>query len=138
MAKYILSKKAKGKKYQYTVTDEKGNVVSTRTSARDYVACTANGEFYFGRLDLIGKGDHGKEYNADTRNLRRGWGRCCCKSCAAQLRENKKPGYNSKRVAINNVRRQCWTDCPETERYPFSYDGADFDQWGDCEFGIHD
>lgn len=60
MAKYILSKKAKGKKYQYTVTDEKGNVISTRTSARDYVACTANGEFYFGRLDLIGKGDHGK------------------------------------------------------------------------------
>jgi hypothetical protein len=60
MAKYILRKKAKGKKYQYTVTDEKGNVVSTRTSARNYVACTANGEFYFGRLDLIGKGDHGK------------------------------------------------------------------------------
>ena len=57
----------------------------------------------------------GKEYNADTRNLRRGWGRCCCKSCAAQLREKKKPGYNPKRVAINNVRRQCWTDCPETE-----------------------
>ena len=70
--------------------------------------------------------------------LRRGWGRCCCKSCAAQLREKKKPGYNPKRVAINNVRRQCWTDYPETERYPFSYDGADFDQWGDCEFGIHD
>jgi hypothetical protein len=60
MAKYILRKKAKGKKYQYTVTDEKGNVVSTRTSARDYVACTADGSFYFGRLDLIGKGDHGK------------------------------------------------------------------------------
>lgn len=46
----------------------------------------------------------GKEYNADTRNLRRGWGRCCCKSCAAQLREKRKPGYNPKRVAINNVR----------------------------------
>lgn len=71
-------------------------------------------------------------------NLRRGWGRCCCKSCAAQLREKKKPGYNPKRVAINNVRRQCWTDCPDTQRYPLSYDGADFDQWGDCEFGIHD
>lgn len=63
----------------------------------------------------------GKEYNADTRNLRRGWGRCCCKSCAAKLREKNKPGYN-----------------PEPERYPLSYDGADFDQWGDCEFGIHD
>jgi hypothetical protein len=60
MAKYILSKQAKGKKYLYTVTDENGNVVSTRTSARDYVACTADGSFYFGRLDLIGKGDHGK------------------------------------------------------------------------------
>lgn len=39
----------------------------------------------------------GKEYNADTRNLRRGWGRCCCKSCAAQLREKNKPGYNPER-----------------------------------------
>lgn len=39
---------------------ENGNVVSTRTSARNYVACTADGSFYFGRLDLIGKGDHGK------------------------------------------------------------------------------
>lgn len=69
MAKYILSKKAKGKKYQYTVTDEKGNVISTRTSARDYVACTANGEFYFGRLDLIGKGDHGKWLSRTTEIL---------------------------------------------------------------------
>lgn len=69
MAKYILSKKAKGKKYQYTVTDEKGNVISTRTSARDYVACTANGEFYFGRLDLIGKGDHGKGLSRTTEIL---------------------------------------------------------------------
>ena len=82
----------------------------------------------------------GKEYNADTRNLRRGWGRCCSKSCAAQFREKKKPGYNPERVARNNIRRECWTDCPESEneRYPLSYDGADFDQWGDCEFGIHD
>lgn len=69
MAKYILSKKAKGKKYQYTVTDEKGNVVSTRTSTRDYVACTANGEFYFGRVDLIGKGDHGKWLSYTTEIL---------------------------------------------------------------------
>lgn len=66
----------------------------------------------------------GKEYNADTRNLRRGWGRCCCKSCAAQLREKNKPGYNPERVALNNARRECWTDCPEPERYPLSYDGG--------------
>lgn len=63
MTKYILTKEAKGKKFQYTVTDENGNVISTRMSTRDYVACTANGEYYFGRLDLIGKGDHGRRLN---------------------------------------------------------------------------
>lgn len=57
---YRLSKEPKGKKFLYTVTDEAGNVISTRSSARNYVACTANGEYYFGRLDLIGKGDHGR------------------------------------------------------------------------------
>jgi hypothetical protein len=60
MTTYKLNKETKGKKHLYTVTDESGNVISTRTSARDYVACTINGEFYFGRLDLIGKGDHGR------------------------------------------------------------------------------
>lgn len=80
----------------------------------------------------------GNEYYADVRNLKRGWGLCCSKSCAAEKREKSKPGYNPKRVAINNVRRQFWTDYRETERYPFSYDGADFDQWGDCDFGIHE
>ena len=29
-------------------------MVSTRTSSRSYVACTADGEFYFCRLSLIG------------------------------------------------------------------------------------
>lgn len=61
MGKYILIKKVKGKKFEYQVIDtESKAIVSSRISARDYVACTANGEFYFGRLDLIGKGDHGK------------------------------------------------------------------------------
>lgn len=67
MAKYILSKQAKGKKFQYTVTDENGNIVSTRTSARDYVACNRTGEFYFGRLDLIGKGEHGRQLSFVTK-----------------------------------------------------------------------
>ena len=33
----------------------------------------------------------GEEYMADTRNLRRGWGLCCSKSCAASKREKSKP-----------------------------------------------
>jgi hypothetical protein len=30
------------------------------------VACTADGNFYFGRLDLIGKGDHGRALKQGT------------------------------------------------------------------------
>ena len=63
MATYKLSKIVKGKSFQYTVTDESGNIISTRTSKNEYVACTVNGEFYFGRLDLIGQGYHGKLLN---------------------------------------------------------------------------
>lgn len=56
MAKYILVKKVKGKKYEYQVIDADSKaIVSKRTSARDYVACTADGSFYFGRLDLCGR-----------------------------------------------------------------------------------
>lgn len=49
----------KAGKFHYQVIDEAGNVLSERRSNREYVACTANGSHYFGRLDLIGKGDHG-------------------------------------------------------------------------------
>lgn len=49
----------KNGKFHYVVTDNNGNVISERKSNRHYVACTACGAFYFGRLDLIGKGTHG-------------------------------------------------------------------------------
>lgn len=62
-----LTKEQKGNKFVYTVVDEKNNVISTRTSKRDYVACTANGEFYFGRTDLIGKGEHGIKISYNTK-----------------------------------------------------------------------
>ena len=47
-------------KFIYEVIDKTGQVISKRTSNREYVACTIDGDFYFGRLDLIGKGDHGR------------------------------------------------------------------------------
>lgn len=47
----------------------------------------------------------GKEYDADERNLKRGWGLCCSKSCAASKREKLKPTYNAATVAANNYRR---------------------------------
>lgn len=67
MEKVRLTKKQKGDKFVYKVIDEKNNVISTRTSKRDYVACTVNGEFYFGRIDLIGKGKHGESFSYCTK-----------------------------------------------------------------------
>lgn len=46
--------------YMYEVKDSTGKVISSRLSAREYVAATVDGSYYFGRLDLIGKGDHGR------------------------------------------------------------------------------
>ena len=65
--KYTLKVTETGKKsgkYHYQVFDETGKLISERNSNREYVACTANGSYYFGRLDLIGKGDHGKSISA--------------------------------------------------------------------------
>ena len=40
----------------------------------------------------------GKIYDADIRNVNRGWGLCCSKSCAASKREKSKPNYSPERV----------------------------------------
>ena len=61
---YTLNVKETGNKagkFHYTITDESGSIISERKSNREYVACTINGQFYFGRLDLIGKGDHSRQ-----------------------------------------------------------------------------
>jgi hypothetical protein len=61
---YTLTKtELKNGKFQYSVTDQNGNIISERKSANEYVACTIDGSSYFGRLDLIGKGDHGRRIN---------------------------------------------------------------------------
>ena len=52
----------------------------------------------------------GKEYMADERNLKRGWGLCCSKSCAANKREKSKPSYKKERVEANNIRRANWVE----------------------------
>lgn len=59
----------KGGKYEYEVFDKKGKLISRRLSKRDYVACTTDGYYFFGRLDLIGKGEHGKRLNDARRRL---------------------------------------------------------------------
>jgi len=51
-----------------------------------------------------------KEYEADMRNVNRGWGLCCSKSCAASKREKSKPNYKPERVLANNIRRENWND----------------------------
>jgi len=62
--KYTLNAtELKNGKTLYQVKDENGVVVAKRTSTRKYVACTINGAIFFGRLDLIGKGEHGLMIN---------------------------------------------------------------------------
>lgn len=51
-----------------------------------------------------------KEYMADNRNLKRGWGLCCSKKCAANKRERSKPNYNPERFIRNNKRRENWVE----------------------------
>lgn len=63
MSNYLLIVRETGKKagkFNYKVVDQTGLLISERNSNREYVACTADGRFYFGRVDLVGKGDHGK------------------------------------------------------------------------------
>ena len=80
-----------------------------------------------------------KEYEADTRNLKRGWGLCCCKSCAAKKRERSKPTYNHIRVKKNNYRRLHWNDrYIDTEISDNDvYDALDGCQWGDFDIGCY-
>ena len=64
-----------------------------------------------------------KEYNADERNVKRGWGLCCSKSCAAKKREMSKPGYSPERVKRNNVRRELWWDDSNADDYRGHFKG---------------
>jgi len=57
----VTETKNKAGRFHYQVKDENAVLISERKSNREYVACTINGQYYFGRLDLIGKGDHGKQ-----------------------------------------------------------------------------
>ena len=50
--------KLKSGKFHYQVIDENGTIISERKSNREYVACTIDGSFYWGRLNFIGKGDY--------------------------------------------------------------------------------
>ncbi len=56
----ITETQNKAAKFIYEIVDESGKVITTRKSNREYVAATIDGLYFFGRLDLIGKGDHGR------------------------------------------------------------------------------
>jgi hypothetical protein len=90
----------------------------------------------------------GKEYMADNRNLKRGWGLCCSKRCAAKKREKSRPDYDPvynslkrdgllprKTDYVETYNNSGWADDDET----YNNSGwAEDDQWGDCDLGIHD
>lgn len=87
-----------------------------------------------------------KEYYADNRNLRRGWGLCCSKSCASKKREMSKSTYDPKRVKMNNIKRELWNYKPSKSKQECEWEDienewdlwADNDQWGDFDIGCKD
>lgn len=70
-----------------------------------------------------------RKYLADNRNLVRGWGLCCSKSCAAKKREKSKPSCNAERVKLNNERRENWHNKEESAFYD---DDQSWDAHKDC------
>jgi len=70
--------------------------------------------------------DHcGKPYKADNRNLKRGWGLCCSKSCAAKKREIKNGHKFAKRQQPKFT----------SEGYKI-IDGTAYDEWGEPMYPV--
>ena len=87
----------------------------------------------------------GDEYMADTRNLNRGWGLCCSKSCAANKREKSKQGYDPKRVKRNNIRRATrnlgnptYSRIRKTAEGYDIIDGTAYDKMGNPVYDVRD
>ena len=64
----VTETKNKYGNFLYEIVDEAGAVLHTRRSNREYVAGTIDGAFFFGRLDLVGKGDHGRTLKYEIAN----------------------------------------------------------------------
>jgi len=80
-----------------------------------------------------------KEYEAKEADVKRGWGLCCSKSCAATVREMKKPGYNPDRVAFNNIRRENWAADRVTGRTSEGYriiGGTAYDEFDEPVYDV--
>ena len=90
----------------------------------------------------------GNEYEADMRNVKRGWGLCCSKRCAAFKREMSNPSYNPEQVARNNVRRELWNERGNDENLYGVYKGrrtsegykiygdTAVDEWGEAVYTV--
>lgn len=73
----------------------------------------------------------GNTYTPDERNLKRGWGLCCSKSCAAKKREIGNKKEEDTRIDV--------IDLDNWEEYnDFFDDDNDFDCTNDNPYGIHE
>jgi hypothetical protein len=81
------------------------------------------------------------EYMADSRNLKRGWGLTCSKSCAASKREKSKPNYNPDTVKANNLKRELWNEGKITGRTSEGYkviDGTAYNEFDEPMYDVDD
>lgn len=76
----------------------------------------------------------GNVYIVDKRNLNRGWGLCCSKSCAASKREFEKKSSKTKQAEqYDRIDNDNWTDYTE-----YFIDDNDFECTNDNSYGIHE
>ena len=114
MKTYRLTKtELKNGKFLYEVKDENNNTISKRTSTRHYAACTIDGSHYFGRVDLIGKGDHGRllaqaivaksctieQWEKDRENYRKELNKCIAIERSLQRRFKRDDNWLEKYIA---------------------------------------
>ena len=127
MKTYRLTKtELKNGKFLYEVKDENNNTISKRTSTRHYAACTIDGSHYFGRVDLIGKGDHGRllaqaivaksytieQWEKDRENYRKELNKCIAIERSVQRQFNRDAEWLEKYIE----------DCKQTleRRFPIA------------------
>ncbi len=76
------------------------------------------------------------EYIAKESDVKRGWGLCCTKSCAATKREMSKPNYDPVKVIANNIKRENGDfNVRTTEGYKIVH-GVAIDEWGEPVYNI--
>ena len=51
-----------------------------------------------------------RDFETNTADIKRGYGKFCTRTCSSKYRETKKKGYDPLKVARNNFKRDNWLE----------------------------